>query len=129
MDYTAWQAPYLRRREWVRSFLRLLAVLIGLLGLLSTSGIASVVLSASFGGSALGLVSAIDSSLTWLSVALAVAFLSTRLSRWIVPLPEPGCPRCGYSLNNLRSPICPECGLDLRPAGVSHAANPADRAG
>jgi len=42
--------------------------------------------------------------------------LQGRIVRWVVPMPsaEPGCPRCGYSLKNLRSPVCPECGLNLK---------------
>ncbi len=48
---------------------------------------------------------------------LAIAIvLEARLVRWIVPMPtkHPGCPKCGYSLKDLRSPICPECGTNLR---------------
>ena len=50
-------------------------------------------------------------------VLLVVLILvEKRLVRWIVPMPVGGpvCPKCGYSLKNLRSPVCPECGLNLR---------------
>lgn len=28
--------------------------------------------------------------------------------------PDTFCPKCGYSLKDLKSPICPECGTNLR---------------
>jgi hypothetical protein len=52
-----------------------------------------------------------------LMLAAIVVFMEKRLVRWIVPLGDRGgeCPRCGYVLKDLKSPVCPECGLDLRP--------------
>ena len=47
---------------------------------------------------------------------LVGAFLMMRqraVSRWLVPLPRPECPRCGYNMAKLREPRCPECGLQL----------------
>jgi hypothetical protein len=43
-------------------------------------------------------------------------FFHDNLVRWIVPIPRPDhlCPKCNYSLKDLRSPICPECGTNLR---------------
>lgn len=52
-----------------------------------------------------------------LMCVLALVFFGVErwVVRWIVPLParEQACPKCGYSLKNLKSPICPECGTDL----------------
>ena len=48
---------------------------------------------------------------------IAVAVLLERpIVRWIVPLgpSQNVCPRCGYALKDLKSPVCPECGLNLR---------------
>jgi len=51
-----------------------------------------------------------------LLLVVAIVFFEQRLVRWIVPTPRPdnACPKCGYSLKDLRSPICPECGMSLR---------------
>jgi hypothetical protein len=55
-------------------------------------------------------------SIFMLAAAFVLARFDGPLSRWLVPAPKPGCcPRCGYSLKDLASPICPECGADLRP--------------
>ncbi len=37
-----------------------------------------------------------------------------RIARWLVPVPRPECPRCGYGIEQLSTPRCPECGLPLR---------------
>lgn len=121
-QHTPWQATYLRRREWVRTIIRGVALLIALLGSLGLYSFTGAVIGAAAGMSWMNILATIGAPLTYFSVAFALGWFSTRLSRWIVPLPEPGCPRCGYSLKDLRSPICPECGLDLRPA-------PSDRSG
>jgi hypothetical protein len=54
-----------------------------------------------------------------LVLAAIVLLLEKRLVRWIVPIGsrDNACPRCGYALKDLKSPVCPECGLDLRSAG------------
>ena len=51
-----------------------------------------------------------------LVILVLAIVLESRLVRWIVPIPgrHPGCPKCGYSLKDLNSPICPECGTSLR---------------
>ena len=55
---------------------------------------------------------------SWLPV-IAVLFvflgLERKLVRWIVPVParDRTCPKCGYSLKGIKSPICPECGANL----------------
>jgi hypothetical protein len=51
-----------------------------------------------------------------LLLVVALVLFEKHLVRWIVPMPprHPGCPTCGYSLKDLKSPICPECGTNLR---------------
>ncbi len=52
-----------------------------------------------------------------LGLAAALVFLEKPLVRWLVPISVGGdnaCPKCGYSLKNLKSPVCPECGMNLR---------------
>jgi hypothetical protein len=52
-----------------------------------------------------------------LFLAAALVFLEKPLVRWLVPASAGGentCPKCGYSLKNLKSPVCPECGMNLR---------------
>lgn len=44
---------------------------------------------------------------------LILLVLRNRLVRWIVPIPKPECPRCGYGLAKLTTPRCPECGQTL----------------
>lgn len=49
------------------------------------------------------------------AVALVVCsaicrFCDRPLARWIVPIPKPQCPTCGYPIKGLRRPMCPECG-------------------
>jgi len=46
-----------------------------------------------------------------LIIGIVLAFLSRRLARWVVAMPELGCPRCGYAGSG-RPGKCPECGLD-----------------
>lgn len=60
-----------------------------------------------------------DWNTMWLSfpetVALAgagllLALASPRLARWIITIPETGCPACGYARPEHAEPKCPECG-------------------
>jgi hypothetical protein len=57
-------------------------------------------------------------ALPWLVGALALLLVQRPLIRWLVPIPHPGCVRCGYPLPprnalNAAAPTraCPECGL------------------
>ena len=43
----------------------------------------------------------------------ACVLFARPLSKWIVPLAEPRCPRCDHTLRHLVSPRCSECGLKL----------------
>ncbi|HMN39805.1 MAG TPA: hypothetical protein PKE29_03100 [Phycisphaerales bacterium] len=52
-----------------------------------------------------------------LAIGGIVLLAERPLVRWLVPVSTGGenvCPKCGYSLKNLKSPVCPECGMDLR---------------
>lgn len=50
-----------------------------------------------------------------IAALVALFLLERRLINWVVSLPRTDlCPKCGYSLKNLRSPICPECGTSLK---------------
>ncbi len=46
-------------------------------------------------------------------VAIAMLVLQRPMARLIAGPLESGCPKCGYSLRNLKSKRCPECGSDL----------------
>ena len=56
-------------------------------------------------------------------VALALWYLEGRLVRWIVPMPRPECPQCGYLLRHLTTTRCPECGTEF---GSASATTPKD---
>ncbi len=43
----------------------------------------------------------------------ACVLFARPLSKWIVPIAEPRCPRCDHTLRHLVSPRCSECGLRL----------------
>lgn len=60
----------------------------------------------------------LGSSVAFIIPGVLLGLTSNRIARWIVPagLRTDGCPHCGYSLKNLKSPICPECGNDIGPA-------------
>jgi hypothetical protein len=50
---------------------------------------------------------------TMIVVALSLWLLQQPLSRWVVPLAKPACPKCGYALTKLEHSRCPECGCDV----------------
>jgi hypothetical protein len=63
-----------------------------------------------------------------LGIWAVALLLHGRIVRWVVPMGKPAdvCPRCGYSLRNLRGGVCPECGLDLAAGGqAAGSAGPA----
>ncbi len=50
----------------------------------------------------------------WLTgVAMVLGLLSRFGMRFIVPVPDSACPRCGYDLANPTSNTCPECGIRI----------------
>lgn len=51
-----------------------------------------------------------------IALAAAVMLIEGPLVRWLVPIGqrENSCPRCGYALKDLKSPVCPECGLNMQ---------------
>lgn len=64
-------------------------------------------------------------SVAALAIAAVCRFFDRPLSRWIVPIPSPECPSCGYSLEHLRHPRCPECGISL-PGALTDTEVPPD---
>ena len=48
-----------------------------------------------------------------LMLSLACVVLARPVSKWIVPMHEPRCPRCDHLLSHLVTPRCSECGLRL----------------
>jgi hypothetical protein len=66
----------------------------------------------------------------WPMVAVggALSLASRSLARWIVAVPDTGCPRCGHDATTARG-ICPECGLaGLEPTpGEPQVSNSASR--
>ncbi len=48
--------------------------------------------------------------------------LSRRVSRWIVPVPDEGCPCCRYAPPEGVSDRCAECGYRYREAATCHDA-------
>lgn len=83
--------------------------------LISTTQVLFEVISVMmYGGSTAALVLlGAASRLPWLFAGLTLVMFCDRLTRWILPLPKSGCPRCGYHLIALMEPQCPECGLPL----------------
>lgn len=45
-----------------------------------------------------------------LAIGLALALASRPLARWIVCVPDAGCPGCGYAGGSVPGAPCPECG-------------------
>lgn len=50
----------------------------------------------------------------WLAVPSALALLHRRIARWIIQVPKPSCPGCGYDISEDAPARCPECGMRLR---------------
>lgn len=44
-----------------------------------------------------------------LLVGTALAVFARKIARWVVSMPDPGCPQCGYA--GAGTDTCPECGL------------------
>ncbi len=49
----------------------------------------------------------------YIFAALLLLAIQQYLVRWLVPMPRPECPQCGYDIANLTESRCPECGLQL----------------
>lgn len=41
---------------------------------------------------------------------VALLLAQRRLLNWLMPLPGPACPHCGYDTRGLKQNKCPECG-------------------
>ncbi len=55
----------------------------------------------------------IATSLVLMSMSGVCMLLAPPLSKWIIPMLEPRCPRCDHLLSHLVTPRCSECGLQL----------------
>jgi hypothetical protein len=108
----------LRRRHLVLVLLRAAAAGLVIYGLVGAGGVLRDLPNRNLGGGLFVIFAAqlLQPVLAYLGTGLALGVLSRRLAAWIVPagLRMDGCPQCGYSLKNLKSPICPECGADVR---------------
>lgn len=51
--------------------------------------------------------------LAMLAIGIPLAILSRRAARWIVAMPDAGCPACGYTGERDAAGRCPECGASL----------------
>ncbi len=60
-----------------------------------------------------------------LFASATVWWLAAPLSRRLVPVHTPQCPRCLYSLESVSLPRCPECGIDLPPEMTERRPSPA----
>jgi hypothetical protein len=69
------------------------------------------------------LIGELLSLLPFLVCGMSLAFGARLITRWILPIPRAGCPRCGYRLVALVEPRCPECGLGL-PRELMHGTDP-----
>ena len=105
-----------RRRERVRTLLRLVSVLLPIAG----SIFIGVVFVLRF-PNLIGFLSdlnwyvypLITAALTFGVPSALLAAYARPLAAWIVPAPGPECPDCGYSLKGARTGKCPECGSEL----------------
>lgn len=52
------------------------------------------------------------------AAGVAMALLSRKIARWVVVVPEEGCPRCGYAVDPATRGQCPECGYTDRAPGA-----------
>ncbi|MCA9272220.1 MAG: hypothetical protein KDA31_04155 [Phycisphaerales bacterium] len=61
-----------------------------------------------------------------LTVGGVLCLASRPLSRWIIAMPDQGCPRCGYA-GTVSGGRCPECGLEgLQPIAGDAPTRSAD---
>ena len=60
----------------------------------------------------------IPAVITFVAPGAMLLAYQERLVVWIVPLPRPECPHCGYNLKELATSRCPECGCDLPKAVI-----------
>ncbi len=109
-----------RRRHLVTICLRAALFLFAAWVAYAAAGLCGQFLQQTF---AFGLAAALPSGANILAfsgpeilLVVVLFLLESRIVRWIVPLPprHSGCPKCGYSLKDLKSPVCPECGTNLR---------------
>lgn len=106
-------ASVARGRYWVRTLIRIAAaVLITVAVLRSTTWVVDCV----FGSGLLSLFSLMEfwEVLAPVPVALVILLCADRFARWLLPMPRPVCPECGYAIQPATD-RCPECGLRRDP--------------
>jgi hypothetical protein len=102
--------------------LRFLAVLVFVVWVVyAANGLVEVLAALARGFDVLSGLLSLVRGLPLLIAALALGASARRVTRWILPIPKSGCPRCGYRLIALAEPRCPECGLDLPREMVERA--------
>ncbi len=50
--------------------------------------------------------------LVLITLGAALGLFSSKIARWMIPVPGRGCPGCGYAGPG-RNGLCPECGLRI----------------
>lgn len=120
-------AEIVRRRYWLDVIVRLAGVALILLFLYT--GIGHVMMAAAELAFA-PLLRTPDFMFRIGQGAVGIALLVVRrpLVRWLLPIPRPGCPECGYPLTAGKT-RCSECGTPLpgEPPPIPQPARPAAR--
>ena len=102
-------ASVARGRYWLRTLLRCGGVVLIVVAAVRAVG---WVIACMFSGEPLSFLTLYDFwvALAPVPVAAVLILTSERIARWIMPMPRPVCPECGYALQPATD-RCPECGL------------------
>jgi hypothetical protein len=124
-----------KRRRWTLLAIRAVAtfmIVYGTMHVIRAIGIAFG-LTTTGGGSfvqqLIGTIYSNNYNAFWHGFSIAIpgivlAYLSRRISRWIVPVDVNECPACGYALQQLTTTRCPECGFSLGAPGGQSSSSP-----
>lgn len=113
-------ASVMRKRYRMQRNIRFIALILLIIGVVySGFGVVGAVGRFTSGWGALSAIESLFWSAPFLATGALLGGLSSRITRWVLPLPKAGCPRCGYRLVALVEPRCPECGLGL-PRELMH---------
>jgi len=114
-----------RKRHQTRKWLRFSSLILFVLGSMPVT-LQITQMLANFSWRPYGWDDMFSYSIMFILPGVIILLLSRKLVHWLVPLPQPECPECRYSLKNLTKPRCPECGLDLPDAMISPIAPSVD---